>query len=92
MTESNHKNNQPETQTLPDDGCIKRIHVNQHNLRKCMAGEKQYVFTVQYKGRAHPCNNLSLLGSSEAVNSIDKPLSCGARLWIQTTGGVILYK
>lgn len=75
---------------LPDDGCIKRIHVNQHNLRRVLKGEELYVYTVQYKGKSHPCNEVTIHGQSQAVNSINKPLSCGARLFIQTTGSVTL--
>ena len=75
---------------LPDDGCIKRIHVNQHHLRRVLKGEKLHVYTVQYKGKSHPCDEVTIHGQSQAVNSINKPLSCGARLFIETTGKVTL--
>ena len=78
-------------QTLPADGCIKRLHVNQNLLRKAVAGEDVCPYTVQYKGKAYPCKSADINGRMSAINSIHKPLSCGARLFIQTTDEVILY-
>lgn len=79
------------TQTLPADGCIKRLHVNQNLLRRATAGEDVCPYVVQYKGKSHPCMSAEIVGRMSAVNSIHKPLSCGARLFIQTTDEVILH-
>ena len=77
-------------QQLPE-GCIKRIHVNQHLLRRALKGEDTCPYTVQYKGKAHPCKYWTAEGELEGINAIDKPLSCGARIYIQTTGPMVLY-
>lgn len=79
------------TKTLPADGCLKRLHVNQNLLRRAIAGEDVCPYTVQYKGKSHPCKSADINGSMSAVNSIHKPLSCGARLFLQTTDEIILH-
>ena len=76
--------------TLPA-GRIKRIHVNQNLLRRAMKGEDVCPYTVQYKGKSHPCKRWTAAGEFEGVNAIHKPLSCGARLYVQTTGPMVLY-
>ena len=76
---------------LPADGCLKRLHVNQHLLRKAVAGEDVCPYTVQYKGRSFPCKSAEITGRMTAVNAISKPLSCGARLYLQTTDEVLLH-
>lgn len=78
-------------QILPADGCIKRLHVNQNLLRKAVAGKDVCPYIVQYKGKAYPCKSADINGRMSAVNSIHKPLSCGARLFLQTTDEVILH-
>jgi len=72
-------------------GCVKRIHVNQHLLRKAVAGEDVCSYTVQFKGKSHPCKSAIAHEGVEFVNAIHKPLSCGARLYGQTTGPVTLH-
>ena len=76
---------------LPDDGCVKRIHVNQRLLRRAVAGEDVNPYTVQYKGKSHPCKSWSAHGMIEGINAINKPLKCGARLYVQTHGPMVLY-
>ena len=49
-------------QTLPADGCIKRLHVNQNLLRKAIAGEDVCPYTVQYKGKRIRASQLTLTG------------------------------
>jgi len=72
-------------------GCLKRIHVNQNLLRRAIKGEDVCPYTVQYKGKSHPCKSAIAHEGVEFVNSIHKPLSCGARLYGQTTGPVTLH-
>ncbi len=79
------------TVTLPNDGCLKRIHVNQNLLRRAIKGEDVCPYTVQYKGRSYPCKEAETLSGCRAVNRIHKPLSCGARLFIETTGTVLCH-
>ena len=44
-----------------------------------------------YKSNTY-CNEVDILGESKVIYSPDKPLSCGARCWIETKGDVICYK
>ena len=63
----------------------KRIHVNQHNIKANKKyGSKLPVLTVKtYKGN-HKGNEVNIHGPSKVIYSPDKPLSCGARVWIET--------
>lgn len=67
-----------------------RIHVNQHNIRKNHTSDQQLpVLTVKtYKGNTY-ANRVEIQGPSQIVYSPDKPLSCGARVWIETDSPVI---
>lgn len=76
-----------------------KIHVNQHVIRRnAKSGEKDPPLTVK-RGRnnnyAHEVQILDELGNvcasvvyADGVNR--KPLSCGARVWIETNGMVRL--
>ena len=68
-----------------------RIHVNQHVLKKnSKTGQRNSVFTVKtYKSNEYS-NKVSILGPSKVVYSPDRPLSCGAKAWIETNSEVIL--
>lgn len=63
------------------------IHVNQSHIRKnikAAADDKVPVLTVKtYKTNRYG-NNVVIHGPSKVVYSPDKPLSCGARVWIET--------
>ena len=67
------------------------VHVNQHNIRKNIRAaeeERLPVLTVKtYKSNVY-ANTVSIEGPSKIVYSPDKPLSCGARVWIETEGKV----
>lgn len=69
---------------------LKRIHVNQHNIRaNAKAGNQDLpIYTIKtYKEniRAH---EIQILGPSVMVYRPDKPLSCGAKCWMETTAKV----
>ncbi len=68
---------------------LKRIHVNQHVIRRNKKeGESEPPLTVKtYKGNTR-CHEVEITGPSKVVYSPDKPLSCGARVWIETEGEV----
>jgi len=71
-------------------GTIKRIHVNQHMIRRNkVTGETNNVITVQWRNRSYPVTTASINGPSTAIYSPDKPLSCGARVWVETTAEVV---
>jgi hypothetical protein len=67
------------------------IHIDQHALkRNRKSGSREPVITVKtYKTnlRAH---SVSIAGPARLVYSPDKPLSCGATVWIETSGNVTI--
>jgi hypothetical protein len=67
----------------------KRIHINQHIIRKnAKTGERNPVITVKtYKDNVYG-HEVEILGPSTVVYSPDKPLSCGAKVWIETEAEV----
>ena len=67
-----------------------RIHVNQHNIRSnAKKGTDLPVLTVKTYKSNTKCNRVSINGPSELVYSPDKPLSCGAKVWIETEAEVM---
>ena len=68
---------------------IKRIHVNMHHIRhNNKHKDKKPVITVKTSKSNIYGNEVEIHGPSKVVYSPDKPLSCGARLWIETTSEV----
>lgn len=63
----------------------KRIHVNMHIIRKNhKTGEREPVLTVKtYKDNTY-CHEVLVDGPCRVIYSPDKPLPCGARVWIET--------
>ena len=68
---------------------IKRIHINQHVIkRNKKTGEREPVITVKtYKSNDH-ASSVDILGTSRLIYSPDKPLPCGATVWIETDAEV----
>jgi len=68
----------------------KIIHVNMHVIRKNKKkGERNPTITVKtYKTNTY-AHEVEILGPSKVIYSPDKPLSCGARLWIETHSEVV---
>lgn len=69
------------------------IHVNQAHIRANIRKEphnREPVLTVKtYKSNVY-ANTVTIEGPSRVVYSPDKPLSCGARVWIETEGTVTI--
>ena len=65
------------------------IHVNQHLIKSnTKTGSTVPVLTVKtYKSNIY-CHEVEILGASKVVYSPDKPLSCGAKVWIETQAEV----
>lgn len=69
------------------------IHVNQHNIKSNTKGENRPVLTCKtYRSNIY-CNEAIIYGqdglpAARIVYSPDKPLSCGAKVWIETYGKV----
>jgi len=71
-------------------GTIKRIHVNQHIIRSNKkTGAKEAVTTIQWRNKSYRCGTVEIRGPSKVFYSPDKPLSCGAHVWVETTALVI---
>lgn len=63
---------------------ITRIHVNQHVIRaNAKTGERNPVFTVKNRGTNNYAQEVEIQGRCRLVYSPDKPLSCGAKVWIE---------
>lgn len=72
-------------------GTIKRIHVNQHMIRRNnTTGEKNNVITVQWRNQSYPVDRVRINGPAETIYSPDKPLSCGARVWVETRAEIVV--
>ncbi len=68
---------------------LKRIHINQHVIRRnAKDGTDDPVITVKtYKENTY-MREAVIHGSSRVVYRPDKPLSCGAKVWIETDAEV----
>ena len=68
----------------------KKIHVNQHIIRSNgKTGNREPVITVKtYKSNTY-CNEVHIDGPCRVIYSPDKPLPCGAKVWIETNEEVI---
>jgi hypothetical protein len=66
------------------------IHVNQHIIRdNHKTGERNPVLTVKnYKSNTY-AHSVEITGPCRVVYSPDCPLSCGARVWIETAAEVV---
>ncbi len=70
---------------------IKRIHVNQHNIKSNRTkGTNLPPITCKTSSKNHKAHNVEIHGSSIVRYSPDKPLSCGAVMWIETKANVSL--
>ena len=69
----------------------KRIHVNMHKIRfNKKHGTNDPVITVKTSHSNRYAHNVDILGPSTVIYRPDKPLSCGARVWIETESEVSL--
>lgn len=69
------------------------IHVNQHNIRSNKDGQNRPVLTCKtYKTNTYAHTAIIYgqdgLPAAEIKYQPDKPLSCGAKVWIETYGKV----
>ncbi len=66
------------------------VHVNQHAVRRnAKSGGCEPVLTVKtYKSNVY-AHEVEIAGPAKVVYSPDKPLSCGARVWIETQSEVV---
>ena len=69
----------------------KRIHINQHKIRSNNKhNTNEPVITVKtYKSNEYG-HDVQILGESRVVYSPNKPLPCGAKVWIETEAPVVI--
>ena len=72
---------------------IKRIHINMHNIRyNKKYNAKKPVITVKTSKENVYGHKVKILGGSDVIYSPDKPLNCGAKVWIETYNPVIIIR
>lgn len=71
---------------------LTRIHVNQHNIKKNAKdnGDRPVITVKTYKSNIY-CHAVKIHGPSEVIYDGEHPLSCGARVWIETEAEVDAY-
>ena len=69
------------------------IHVNQHVIKSNRKKKvEEPVLTVKtYKSNTY-AHEVNIKGDSKVVYSPDKPLSCGAHVWIETQSEVEIVR
>jgi hypothetical protein len=68
----------------------KQIHINRHHIRDNLKhGTDKPVITVKTYKSNHYGHTADILGPSEVVYP-EKPLSCGARVWVSTNAKVVI--
>ena len=68
---------------------ITRIHINQHVIRRnSKTGEREPCITIKRGICNTYAHSVEISGPSRVVYSPDKPLSCGARVWVETESEV----
>ena len=69
----------------------KYIHINQHVIRSnAKSGDREPVITVKTYKTNNYGHEVEINGPCRVVYSPDKPLSCGAKVWIETKAGVVV--
>jgi len=74
---------------------LARIHVNQHNIRANIKGASLPVITVKAGKSNTYGNKVEVLDNNgnviaTVIYSPEKPLSCGAKVWIETSQPVLI--
>lgn len=69
------------------------VHVNQHKIRaNAKNGTNEPVLTVK-SGRTNAyAHEVEITGPARVTYSPDRPLNCGARVWIETEHDVIIVR
>ncbi len=66
-----------------------RIHVNQHLVKANRKdGGYRPVLTVKTYKENRKCHEVEILGPSTVIYDPDRPLPCGAQVWIETESEV----
>lgn len=83
--------------TVIPEGSVKKIHINQFAIRRNLKrqnneldGALEPVITCKTGKSNIYAMHVDIKGPSELVYSPEKPLSCGAKVWILTRSEVVL--
>jgi len=70
-----------------------RIHVNQHIIKKNKkTGERKPVLTIKtYKSNTY-ASEITGPGPFRIIYRPDKPLSCGAAVWVECDGDIAIVR
>lgn len=72
---------------------LKRIHINQHVIRaNAKNGTNDPVISVKTSIGNEYAHEVRIPGPSKVIYSPNKPLSCGAKVWIETHSPVELTR
>jgi len=73
-------------------GLIKRIHIDQHRIKANVKnGTDLPVVTVQARGGPYKGHEVTIDGPSRVIYEGENPLSCGARVWIETKATTTIH-
>lgn len=79
-------------ETIPR-GTIKRIVVNQHKVRSNKKNDTLHsVISIQTSNGPITAWRVSIKGPSEVIYRPEKPLKCGAHVWVETKAEVKYVK
>ena len=68
-----------------------RIHINQHDIkRNAKTGEREPVITCKTYKENRYGHEVEIKGNCKIIYSPDKPLSCGAKVWIETDSEIVV--
>ena len=69
----------------------KRIHINQHVIkRNAKTGEREPVITAKTYKENNYGHEVIINGPCKVIYSPDKPLSCGAKVWLETESEILI--
>ena len=80
-------------ETYLPEGKLKRIHINQHIIRANSKKEvriKRPPITVKTSDANHKGWSVDIHGVTSVTYQPDKPLNCGAKVWIETRSAVTI--
>jgi hypothetical protein len=70
-------------------GILKRIHVNKHVIAaNAKHGRNDPAITIQTSAGSFTARKIEWTGRSVMIHDAEHPLSCGAKVWIETTAAV----
>lgn len=69
----------------------KIVHINKSVIAQNVKdGGHRPTITVKHRGKATYCRRVKFLGGETELVQSETPLSCGARVWIETDGAIVL--